>query len=74
MAPAWFPIASVASTANAAASAPRQPTTDALGRRSSGRAITAIDSRPETPNAASNQASDGPRTPTTSRMITTMNV
>ena len=33
-------------TANATASAARQPTTDAFGCRSSGRAITAIDSKP----------------------------
>jgi len=66
--------ASDANTANAVASAARQPTTEACGHRSRGRAITAIETSPAMPNAANSQASFGPCTPTTSRMITTMNV
>ena len=62
------------STAKAIASAVRHPTADACGRRSIGRAITPIEIRPAIPNAASSKARFGPRTPTTSRMITTMNV
>ena len=68
------PAASAASTANADASPARQPTTAALGWRSNGRAIAAIASRPAIPKPASSHARCGPCRPTTSRMITTMNV
>src|SRR5690348_5611512 len=66
--------ASDVNVANANASTARQPTTEACGHRSSGRAIAAIETSPATPNAANSHASAGPCTPTTSRTITTMNV